>query len=31
MYLLGIPGQAAILLWFQLFSPAKQPEGDNNG
>lgn len=23
MYLLGIPGQIAILLWFRLFSPAK--------
>ena len=31
LYLLGIPGQAAILLWFRLFSPAKQPEGENNG
>ena len=31
LYLLGIPGQAAILLWFRLFSPAKQPEGEANG
>ena len=26
IYLLGIPGQIAILLWFRLFSPAKHPE-----
>ena len=25
LYLLGIPGQIAILLWFRLFSPAKEP------
>ena len=31
LYLLGIPGQIAILLWFRLFSPAKQPGGENNG
>lgn len=31
LYLLGIPGQMAILLWFRLFSPAKQPEGETNG
>ena len=24
LYLLGIPGQIAILLWFRLFSPAKE-------
>ena len=24
LYLLGIPGQIAILLWFQLFSPVKE-------
>ena len=24
LYLLGIPGQIAILLWFKLFSPAKE-------
>ena len=29
LYLLGIPGQMAILLWFRLFSPAKQPEESN--
>ena len=28
LYLLGIPGQIAILLWFRLFSPAKKPEVD---
>ena len=26
MFLLGIPGQMAILLWFKLFRPAKAPE-----
>ena len=26
IYLLGIPGQIAILLWFKLFSPAKHGE-----
>ena len=31
LYLLGIPGQIAILLWFRLFSPAKQPEEETNG
>ena len=31
LYLLGIPGQIAILLWFRLFSPAKHPEGEANG
>ena len=31
LYLLGIPGQMAILLWFRLFSPAKQPEEEKNG
>lgn len=25
LFLLGVPGQAAILLWFRLFSPAKDP------
>ena len=29
LYLLGIPGQMAILLWFRLFSPAKHPEESN--
>ena len=30
LYLLGIPGQIAIFLWFQMFSPAKEqkPEGE---
>ena len=34
LYLLGIPGQIAILLWFRLFSPAKEsqkPEESSNG
>ena len=34
LYLLGIPGQIAILLWFRLFSPAKEapkPEENTNG
>ena len=34
LYLLGIPGQIAILLWFRLFSPAREsakPEGSANG
>jgi hypothetical protein len=26
IFLLGIPGQMAILLWFKLFSPAKHVE-----
>ena len=30
IFLLGIPGQAAILLWFKLFHPMK-PEGEGNG
>jgi len=30
LYLLGIPGQIAILLWFRLFSPAK-PKEETNG
>ena len=29
LYLLGIPGQIAILLWFRLFSPAKHAEESN--
>ena len=29
LYLLGIPGQIAILLWFRLFSPAKHSEESN--
>ena len=34
LYLLGIPGQIAILLWFRLFSPAREtakPEEPSNG
>ena len=31
LYLLGIPGQVAILLWFRLFSPAKQPGEEAHG
>jgi len=31
LYLLGIPGQIAILLWFRLFSPAKQPGEEAHG
>ena len=31
LYLLGIPGQMAILLWFRLFSPAKSSEENPNG
>jgi len=27
IFLLGIPGQAAILLWFRMFRPAKTKEG----
>ena len=26
LFLLGVPGQIAILLWFRLFSPAKEPK-----
>ncbi len=29
LFLLGLPGQAAILLWFRLFRPAKNGEGVN--
>ena len=32
LYLLGIPGQIAIFLWFRLFRPAKEKEEEaNNG
>ena len=31
LYLLGIPGQIAIFLWFRLFRPAKDKEEKNNG
>ncbi len=27
MFLLGVPGQIAILLWFRLFLPVRKPEG----
>ena len=30
IYLLGIPGQIAIYLWFRLFRPAKKTEKENN-
>ena len=26
LYLLGLPGQAAILLWFRLFRPAREKQ-----
>ena len=29
VFLLGIPGQIAIWLWFRLFSPVKETEGEN--
>jgi hypothetical protein len=28
IFLLGIPGQIAILLWFRLFRPVKKEEQD---
>ena len=31
LYLLGIPGQIAIFLWFRLFRPAREKEEANNG
>ena len=31
LYLLGIPGQIAIFLWFRLFRPAKDKEETENG
>lgn len=30
VYLLGIPGQAAILLWFRMFRPLKEKEAEIN-
>ena len=30
LYLLGIPGQIAIFLWFRLFRPAKEKKEENN-
>ena len=29
LYLLGIPGQAAIFLWFRMYRPAKEKETDH--
>ena len=31
MFLLGIPGQLAILLWFRMFRPVRNREEENNG
>lgn len=31
LYLLGIPGQIAILLWFRMFRPAKEQEEKSDG
>ena len=31
MFLLGIPGQAAILLWFRMFRPVRNREEEENG
>ena len=31
LFLLGIPGQIAILLWFRLFRPVRNREEENNG
>ena len=31
LFLLGIPGQIAIFLWFRMFRPAKQTKEDNHG
>lgn len=31
LYLLGIPGQIAIFLWFRMFRPAKEKEEENHG
>jgi len=31
LYLLGIPGQIAIFLWFRMFRPAKEKEEKQNG
>jgi len=30
LFLLGIPGQAAILLWFRMYRPVKEREGDTS-
>jgi hypothetical protein len=29
LYLLGIPGQLAIFLWFRMFSPGREKEHEN--
>ena len=31
LFLLGIPGQIAILLWFRMFRPARNREDESNG
>ena len=31
MFLLGVPGQAAILLWFRMFRPVRNREEEENG
>ena len=31
MFLLGVPGQIAILLWFRMFRPVRNREEENNG
>lgn len=31
IYLLGIPGQIAVFLWFRLFKTPRREEGDSNG
>jgi hypothetical protein len=31
MFLLGLPGQLAILLWFRMFRPVRNREEENNG
>ena len=30
LYLLGIPGQIAIFLWFRLFRPVKEKEEEKD-
>ena len=31
LFLLGVPGQIAILLWFRMFRPIRNREEENNG
>ena len=31
IFLLGIPGQAAILLWFRMFRPSHKNKENENG